>query len=639
MAVKLDVITMGRSCVDLYGAQIGGELEEMRSFEKYIGGSPTNIACGSARLGLRTGLITGVGDEYMGRFILRELERHGIDISGVKVDSDRLTALAMLGIRDEEQFPLIFFRENCADMALSADDIDEAFIASTRALVITGTHLSQPQTEEAVLTALRYARKAGARTALDIDFRPNLWGLATHGQGEERFVASDEVTSRLQAHLHLFDLIVGTEEEFHIAGGSTDTIAALRAVRARTDAILVCKRGAMGAAAFEGHIPESLDDGQSGRKFAIEVFNVLGAGDGFMAGLLKGWLDDLPWAKSIEYANACGAIAVSRHGCTPAYPSLQELEYFLKTGIKNPALRMDQELEQLHWSTTRPKLRADLCIFAFDHRAQFEAMDNATPEKIGAFKSLCLDAALKVADGRDGFGILCDNRLGRQSLHRAMGTGLWVGRPVEWPSSRPLAFEPELGPDLGGLVSWPSPQACKALCFYHPDDPDWLKNEQETTIIRLFHACRRNSIQFVLEVIASGFGQVDEDTTARTLRRFYELGVYPDFWKLEPMQTEAAWDATCQVINEFDPHCNGVLILGLGGSADSLKASFQLAAKQPLVRGFAVGRTIFADVAQRWLNGEVGDEAACKELTRGFAELSSNWQKLRASCSVGSRGK
>ena len=239
----LDVITIGRSSVDLYGAQVGGRLEDMRSFEKYLGGSPTNIAAGAARLGLRSALITRVGDEHMGRFIREELAREGVDVRGVRTDPARLTALVLLGIRDETQFPLIFYRENCADMALCEDDIDPAFIAEARAVVATGTHLSHPRTEAAVLKALRLARGAGAQTALDIDYRPNLWGLAGHGAGEARFIESAEVTRRLQAHLPLFDLIVGTEEEFHIAGGSTDTTAALRAVRALTPATLVCKRG------------------------------------------------------------------------------------------------------------------------------------------------------------------------------------------------------------------------------------------------------------------------------------------------------------------------------------------------------------------------------------------------------------
>src|SRR5690606_8927215 len=243
----LDLITIGRAGVDLYGAQVGGRLEDMGSFRKYIGGSPTHIACRTARLGLKSALVTRVGDEHMGRFIREELVREGVDVRGVKTDPERLTALVILGIRDEEQFPLIFYRENCADMALCEEDIDEGFIAEARSVLATGTHLSHPRTEAAVLKALKLARKHGAKTALDIDYRPNLWGVAGHGAGESRFVESANVTAKLQSTLHFFDLIVGTEEEFHIAGGSTDTLAALRAVRGVTAATLVCKRGARGA--------------------------------------------------------------------------------------------------------------------------------------------------------------------------------------------------------------------------------------------------------------------------------------------------------------------------------------------------------------------------------------------------------
>ncbi|MFN7598970.1 MAG: 5-dehydro-2-deoxygluconokinase, partial [Cereibacter sp.] len=406
------VITIGRSSVDLYGAQVGGRLEDMGSFQKYVGGSPTNMATGTARLGLKSALITRVGDEHMGRFLREELAREGVDVRGVKTDPERLTALVLLGIRDDKRFPLIFYRENCADMALCEDDIEESFIAQARAVVATGTHLSHSRTEAAVLKALHLARKHGAQTALDIDYRPNLWGLAGHGDGESRFIESAAVTGRLQSTLHLFDLIVGTEEEFHIAGGTTDTIAALRAVRAITPAVLVCKRGPMGASAFTGAIPDTLDQGEAGPGFPVEVFNVLGAGDGFMSGLIKGWLDGEPWPVALTYANACGAFAVSRHGCTPAYPSLQELQFFLERGVKVPALRKDAALEQMHWATNRTRDWPDMRVFAFDHRMQLEVMDGATPEKIGAFKLLCLEAALQVSGGKGGHGILCDSRLG-----------------------------------------------------------------------------------------------------------------------------------------------------------------------------------------------------------------------------------
>jgi len=173
---KLDLITLGRSSVDLYGAQIGGRLEDMGSFNKYVGGSPTNMAVGAARLGLKAGLITRVGDEHMGRFLRERLVAEGVNVAGITTDPDRLTALVLLGIRDAKHFPLIFYRENCADMALCEDDIDPGFIAQTGCLTVTGTHLSHPRTEAAVLKAVNLARANGAKTALDVDFRPNLWG-------------------------------------------------------------------------------------------------------------------------------------------------------------------------------------------------------------------------------------------------------------------------------------------------------------------------------------------------------------------------------------------------------------------------------------------------------------------------------
>ena len=626
--MALDLITIGRSSVDLYGSQIGGRLEDMASFEKYIGGSPTNIAAGTARLGLKSAVITRVGDEHMGRFIREQLSHEGVDVRGVITDSERLTALVILGIRDQEQFPLIFYRENCADMALSEDDIDPEFISEARALCATGTHLSNPQVEAATLKAVTLARERGLKTALDIDYRPNLWGLAGHDAGESRFIESDAVTAKLQSSLHLFDLIVGTEEEFHIAGGTTDTLAALARVREITDATLVAKRGPLGAVAFDGDIT-SWEDGISGQGFAIDVFNVLGAGDGFMSGLLKGWLDGEDWHQALTYANACGAFAVSRHGCTPAYPSWDELSYFISRGIIRPDLRHDKALEQIHWSTNRRKDWPQMRVFAFDHRAQFEEMDGADPLKIGQFKQLCLKAAHKVADGRDGFGILCDNRLGRDALYQAAGSGLWIGRPVELPGSRPLDVEAELGVDFGQLGEWPVEHVVKCLCFYHPDDDEQMKARQEDMVVRLFQTARRRRLEFLLEVIPSKVGPVDDNTTAEVITRFYERGVYPDWWKLEPLQTASAWQAVIDAIEHYDNYTRGIVVLGLDARPEELAASFRVAGQYPLVRGFAVGRTIFGDAARAYMKGEVGADDAITEMAERYRHLCNLWDNAQ----------
>lgn len=627
----LDVITIGRSSVDLYGTQIGGRLEDMSSFRKYIGGSPTNIAAGAARLGLKSAVITRVGDEPMGRFIREQLIREGVDVRGVMTDPERLTALAILGIRDDRQFPLIFYRENCADMALSEEDIDPNLIKEASAVVATGTHLSNPRTEAAVLKALRLARKNGTRTALDIDYRPNLWGLSGHDDGENRFIASDQVSAKLQATLPLFDVIVGTEEEFYIAGGSTDLMAALRTVRTISKATLICKRGPIGAIAFDGPIPASTDEGVAGPGFPIEVFNVLGAGDGFMAGLLKGWLSGQDWATSLKYANACGALAVSRHGCAPAYPSWDELQFFFKRGVVTPALRKDAELEQVHWATNRRHDWPDLRVFAFDHRAQLEAMAKeagAAADRVERFKELCLKATLEVADGQAGFGILCDGRLGRQALYQAAGTGLWIGHPVETPGSRPLTLE--IGRDYGSaLTEWPIDHVVKVLCAYHPNDDEPMKTNQEDILLRLADAARSNGLELLIELVPSSVGDMSEDTNALIMKRLYQKGLRPDWWKLEPGGSDAAWSAVAEIIDHFDPRCRGIMLLGKGAAIDDLKKNFENAARHSCIKGFAVGRTIFAETAKTWLANQIDDDQAVIEIAKKYRLLCKAWDNAR----------
>ncbi|MFL5126745.1 MAG: 5-dehydro-2-deoxygluconokinase, partial [Microvirga sp.] len=405
----LDVVTIGRSSVDLYGQQVGGRLEDMASFSKAVGGCPSNIAIGTARLGLRSGLITRVGDEAMGRFIREQMEREGVATQGIRTDPQRLTALVILGVRDDKQFPLIFYRENCADMALEEGDVDEAFVASAGAIVVTGTHFSQPAPAAAQMKAIRIAKANGRRVVFDVDYRPNLWGLLGHGAGEERYVRSTAVTELLKPILPQCDLIVGTEEELHIAGGSEDTLAAIRAIRAVSSATIVCKRGPMGCVVFPGAVPDTIEDGVKGPGFPVEVYNVLGAGDAFLSGFLRGWLREEKLETCCAYANASGAFAVSRLLCSPEIPTFEELQHFLREGSPQRALRLDTTLNHIHWATTRRPQPDTLMAFAIDHRSQLEAMASevgAPIEKVPAFKALAVEAAARVAHGRPGFGML-----------------------------------------------------------------------------------------------------------------------------------------------------------------------------------------------------------------------------------------
>ncbi|MBS0847818.1 5-dehydro-2-deoxygluconokinase [Citrobacter sp. JGM124] len=635
---KLDVICLGRIAVDLYGQQIGARLEDMGTFAKYLGGSSGNVAYGTAIQGLRSGMLARVGDEHMGRFLRETLQRVGSDTQYLITDKERLTALVLLGIKDSETFPLIFYRDNCADMALVPDDINEEYIASARALAITGTHLSHPDTREAVLTALNYAKKHGLRRALDIDYRPVLWGLTSKGDGETRFITSETVTTQMQQVLHHFDLIVGTEEEFHISGGSTDTLQALRRVRELTPATLVCKRGALGCSVFTGEIPDSWSEVKLHSGVRVDVLNVLGAGDAFMSGLLRGYLNDEGWDQACRYANACGALVVSRHGCAPAMPTKQELDDYLLREQDVPRPDQDARLNHLHRVTTRQQQWPELCVFAFDHRKQLADIAHsvgAEESRIPVLKTLLLEGAQAAATeaGLKGkSGILADTTYGQAALNTITGQGWWIGRPIEQPGSRPL--ELEHGNIGSQLIDWPLEHVVKCLVFYHPADPETLRIQQEKLISEVYRSCCKSGHELLLEVILPADNpDQDERYYAQIMDRFYQLGVQPDWWKL-PAMSPAGWKTVSEKIEQYDPLCRGVLILGLDAPEEVLKKGFSDAADMPWVKGFAVGRTIFGEPSRQWLMGAINDQELIDAVKQRYLTLISYWRQYRPALNI-----
>ncbi|MEE4819060.1 5-dehydro-2-deoxygluconokinase [Pseudomonas alliivorans] len=635
---QLDLICLGRLGVDLYAQQVGARLEDVSSFAKYLGGSSANIAFGTARLGLKSAMLSRVGDDHMGRFLVESLAREGCDVSAIKRDPERLTAMVLLGLKDRETFPLVFYRENCADMALRAEDIDEAQIASSKALLITGTHFSTDQVFKASIQALDYAEKHQVHRVLDIDYRPVLWGLAGKADGETRFVADQNVTQHVQRILPRFDLIVGTEEEFLIAGGATDLLSALRTVREHTAATLVVKLGPQGCTVIHGAIPARLEDGAIYPGVRVEVLNVLGAGDAFMSGFLSGWLKDASDERCCQLANACGGLVVSRHACAPAMPTPAELDYLFNSSA--PITRPDQDvgLQRLHQVSIPRKQWKQLFIFAFDHRGQLvELAQQAGRDlsSIGKIKQLFVQAVDRVeSDLRNrgieaDVGLLADQRFGQDALNAATGRGWWVARPVEIQGSRPLAFEH--GRSIGSnLINWPQEQIIKCLVQYHPDDEPMLRLEQEAQIKALYDASKVSGHELLLEIIPpKEHPSTYPDVMLRAFKRLYNLGIYPAWWKIEA-QTAEVWQQLDALIEERDPYCRGVVLLGLNAPVENLAAGFAAARDSRTCQGFAVGRTIFREPSRAWMAGEIDDATLVARVQSTFNWLIESWRESRA---------
>lgn len=329
-----DILAMGRSSIDLYANEIGAPFTEIKSFAAYVGGCPTNISVGTRRLGLRSALLTAVGEDPVGDFILSFLEKEGVVTSFIPRKPGRRTSAVILGIEPPDKFPLVYYRDNCADIELTIDDVLAAPIDESRALLISGTGLSREPSRSATLFAASQAKANGATVFLDLDFRPDQWHDArAYG-----------VTIR--AAMRLTDVVIGTAEEVKAAALETessvsvehsqmsdarvggDLARAIEAVFAATPSTLVLKRG--GEATTVYYRNRDAIEMIEAAPFPVEVCNVLGAGDAFASGLIYGYLKGWDWHRAARIGNACGAIVVTRHGCADFMPFEQEALSFIE---------------------------------------------------------------------------------------------------------------------------------------------------------------------------------------------------------------------------------------------------------------------------------------------------------------------
>jgi 5-dehydro-2-deoxygluconokinase len=326
-----DLLTMGRSSIDLYANEIGAPFTDIKSFAAYVGGCPTNVCVGARRLGLRTAIINGVGDDLVGDFVLSFLEREGVDTRFSCRKTGRRTSAFLLAIQPPDNYPIVPYRDNCADLELTIDDVTSESVADTRALLITGTGLSRQPSRDATLFAAELGRERGTKIVLDLDFRPELWpharayGVAVRSAARSVDVLIGTTEEIRKAALSLPEVgEPGAFEAGEEAGDRADE-SAVESLLAAGAGVLVEKRGPLGTLVH-------LRDGATFEvpTFEVEVLNVLGAGDAFAAGLIYGYLKGWDWRRAVRLGNACGAIVVTRHGCANFMPREEEALAFIE---------------------------------------------------------------------------------------------------------------------------------------------------------------------------------------------------------------------------------------------------------------------------------------------------------------------
>ncbi len=591
----IDLLCLGRAAVDLYAEQIGTTLEKASSFAKYVGGCPANIAIGTSRLSLKSAMLTSVGNEAMGRYVVETLREENV-ITDYITTKEKLTGLAILGIDPPDHFPLLFYRQECADMAFSKEDLNPESFERARALLISGTHLSTSSTYEMTKHAIALAKENSCKVIFDLDYRPVLWGATGHGDGEDRKSASSFVAERMIPLFQSCDLIVGTEEELSVATNKKGASEALQLIRKHSEALVVRKRGEEGAICY----PSDYSNPIVGKPYPIEVLNVLGAGDAFLSGFLYGYLSEFSLEECCLLANANGALVVTRHGCSPAMPYLKELELFSQKQINV------EQATALHQRVTSGK-KEEFSLFAFDHRDHFSGLP---PEKVEKFKTLLAKAFLK--ESPPSCGVIADDDFGKEALKTLEQHQVPIFRCIEKANDPEMRF---LDGKEAALIlrSWPKEHGVKFLCPL-PSEPDLILDR----IGALVAATEVTGHELLVEFTCSDSLKVVTDALALCLKR----GLTPHWWKLPPL-LGPEWSEIEELIASHDPYCRGVLILGQSLPTEELLERFvQIKNSCSLVRGLAVGRSLWADVAEGYFQGELTDDQVVSKVASNLQLLS-----------------
>ncbi|WP_314063899.1 5-dehydro-2-deoxygluconokinase [uncultured Vagococcus sp.] len=313
---KYDMIALGRACIDLNAVEYNRPMEDTMTFSKYVGGSPANIAIGSAKLGLNVGFIGKIPDDQHGRFIEQYMATAGIDTSQMIIDQDgHKTGLAFTEILSPEECSILMYREQVADLYLSPDEISEDYLKESRSLVISGTALSQSPSREATLKAVALARKNNVKIVFELDYRPYTWKN------------KDETAIYYSLVAQQSDIVIGTRDEYDMMenlekGTNEATVAHLFNHHPE---LVVIKHGVEGSYAYtkEGNT-------YRGKSYKTKVLKTFGAGDSYAAAFLYALNSGKGIETALKYGSASAAIVVSQHSSSEAMPTAVEIEALIK---------------------------------------------------------------------------------------------------------------------------------------------------------------------------------------------------------------------------------------------------------------------------------------------------------------------
>lgn len=329
---EFELITFGRSSIDLYSQNIGADFIDIKGFDALVGGSPLNIAVGASRLGVNATLLTAVGNDKVGDFIINFLKKQKVNTDYIPRIQGARSSAVVLGIEPPDKFPLVFYRDNAADSQVTIDHVIAADISRFRILEIAGTALNIEPTRSAAFYATEVAVENNVDIILDIDFRADQWkdvrsfGLMVRALLPRVKIAIGTEEEILAATLQSEEQISIQHQQISAPKITGDINGSIQKILHSGPEILIVKKGAKGAAIYHKDGKQEEVPG-----FPVEILNILGAGDAFASGFIYGYLQGWDLYKSCRMGNASGAWVVQKQGCANDMPYYNEAMEFINS--------------------------------------------------------------------------------------------------------------------------------------------------------------------------------------------------------------------------------------------------------------------------------------------------------------------
>lgn len=583
-----DIIVAGPGSVELRGQQQGSSLQHMLSFEKTLGNGAPKVAVGLARLGARCAVISTLGNDEMGKFITEMLHDESVDTSQITTINGTQTSLYLKNNPTDTSQTLTY--GNSLTDAIS--DVNEAFLTKGCALLVLSAWLKEHAIHTNLLTTIKQAKENQVKIILLLD---------------------EDVTlaKNLSDLLALCDVIIGRELDYINLVNAQDIDGALLSLRQSSSALLVIKNGQ------SCYVPSQCHH----HGFNIETAkpDISASGVGFIAA----WLQEKTLEQCCEQANACEILM----SLNSESPSLDALSYFLDHQNQVVARSIQSAFfSNLCYSSVQKRLKKPLFLLNLGDLKLWEKMAepyNVKEETINLAKQFMNEAIIQGLENHSSIGIIFEDETTFDI--KTWSTKLsWMARSLEKPGETPLQFisESEL---TSTLALWPKHHIAKVSVTYHPDDRYSLRGQQEALLAQLHQVCRFTKHGLLIDLLMPMNSLITAKTHSHIMQRFYELGIYPDYWQMSIPRDQRSWENIYSAIQESAPFCQGLFINAVSAPVPQLPTLMEIAGKEKICQGLVVGRTLFQQTVEQWFAKKIDDRMFVQILSDTFRETANLW--------------